>query len=106
MLEIDSMVQVYKGCHAVSVATAQARRTNMSARSLIGILTPIAAIVVLSSANARHAIAGPQDSLLERDSGAVIVNVLSAWQRADARGIAAQYEQALRALRNSSGSLA
>jgi hypothetical protein len=55
MLEIDSMVQVYKGCHAVSVATAQARRTNMSARSLIGILTPIAAIVVLSSAAIAYA---------------------------------------------------
>lgn len=64
----------------------------MSARTPVCILASIVVGSLLLLADGGPTIAGPESKTVPRGTSAVIANVLSAWRRADARAIAAEYE--------------
>ena len=64
----------------------------MSALVPVRIAASIAALLALMSTGSLDAIAAPYSATPANDPAAVIKSVLSAWGRADAHAIAAQYE--------------
>src|SRR5262249_42796902 len=68
------------------------RRVTMSVLAQVRFGASIAALLLLMSTRGLEAIAVPHGAATAHDPGAVINSVLSAWGRADAHAIAAQYE--------------
>jgi len=85
------MLQVYNSGDT-SRAQNPVRRVAMSALASLRLAASVAAVLAFTSAGSLEATAVPDGATPARDPSAVIKTVLSAWGRADAHAIAAQYE--------------